>query len=95
MFFVEDHRVANQLLDCNNRITTSDGFKMRVQVRPGPPPVEINEALKERLKQAMGKRYVQERNALDLSKFYHDPGNQYNSFLFTLTLTFKYIYTYM
>ncbi|OXU19868.1 hypothetical protein TSAR_011956 [Trichomalopsis sarcophagae] len=73
MFYVEDYRVATQLSDCNNRITTSDGFKMRVQVRPGLPPLEVNEALKERLKQAMAKRYVQESNALDLSKFYQDP----------------------
>ena len=47
---------------------------MHVKVKPGTPPLEITEALKERLKLAMGKRYVQETNALDLSKFYLDPG---------------------
>ena len=49
---------------------------MQVRVRPGVPPVDIDDSLKERLKQAMGKRYVQETNALNLSKFYHDPGKK-------------------
>ncbi|XP_011502457.1 PREDICTED: nuclear RNA export factor 1 [Ceratosolen solmsi marchali] len=73
IFYVEDHRIATKIVDCDKRITTSDGFKMQIRVRPGVPPIQISDALKERLKQAMGKRYVQETNALDLSKFYHDP----------------------
>lgn len=54
----------------------TDGFKLRVKAKPGFPICEIDDKLKERLKQAMVKRYVQETNALDLSKFYHDPGKK-------------------
>ncbi|EZA55621.1 Nuclear RNA export factor, partial [Ooceraea biroi] len=72
-FFVDDFKTANALLNCNRKITMTDGFKLVVRVRPGFPQCEIDDKLKERLKQAMAKRYVQETNALDLSKFHHDP----------------------
>ncbi|XP_014209248.1 nuclear RNA export factor 1 [Copidosoma floridanum] len=73
-FFVDDQKAALKIADCSNRITTNDGFKMYFKVKQtGSPPLEINDALKDRLKQAMNKRYVQETNALNLSKFYHDP----------------------
>jgi len=51
----------------------SDGFKLQVKVKPGFPVYDIDDKLKERLKQAMGKRYVQDTNALNLSKFHRDP----------------------
>ncbi|KAK2586874.1 hypothetical protein KPH14_009811 [Odynerus spinipes] len=72
-FYVEDHKTASALLNCDRKLTTTDGFKIRVKVKPGIPQCEINDELKERLKQAMVKRYVQETNALDLSKFHQDP----------------------
>ncbi|KAJ8666848.1 hypothetical protein QAD02_008510 [Eretmocerus hayati] len=73
-FFVEEHKSALKLADCDKKITTNDGFKMLVKVRPsGPPPFAISDELKERLKQAMGKRYSAASNALDLSKFHLDP----------------------
>lgn len=72
-FYVDDHKAASALLNCDRKITTTDGFKIRVKVKPGLPQCEINDELKERLKQAMVKRYVQETNALDLSKFHQDP----------------------
>ena len=50
---------------------------MQIRVRSSSTPVEITDELKERLKLVMGKRYVQETNALDLSKFHQDPGNLY------------------
>jgi nuclear RNA export factor len=73
-FYVDDYKMANSLLNCNRKITMTDGFKLQVRVKPGFPQCEIDDKLKERLKQAMTKRYVQETNALDLSKFHQDPG---------------------
>lgn len=73
-FYVDDHKTASALLNCNRKITMTDGFKLLVRVKPGFPQCEVDDKLKERLKQAMAKRYVQETNALDLSKFHQDPG---------------------
>lgn len=77
-FYVDDHKTANALLNCDRKITMSDGFKLQVKAKPGFPVCEIDDKLKERLKQAMVKRYVQETNALDLSKFHLDPGKNKN-----------------
>lgn len=51
-----------------------DGFRLQVRVEPGFPQYDINDKYKERLKQVVSKRYIQETNALDLSKFHQDPG---------------------
>ncbi|XP_035739512.1 nuclear RNA export factor 1-like isoform X2 [Vespa mandarinia] len=72
-FYVDSQKAANVLLHCDRKITTTNGFKLRVKIKLGLPQCEISDALKERLKQAMIKRYVPETNALDLSKFHHDP----------------------
>lgn len=76
VFYVEEHAVAVKLSECDNKITAADGFKLRLKVMPGQPQVDINDALKERLKIAMAKRYNQESCALDLSKFHQDPGKE-------------------
>ncbi|KAK2589192.1 hypothetical protein KPH14_002004 [Odynerus spinipes] len=73
IFYVDDQKTATTLLGCDRKITTTDGFKLQVRVKPGYPQCEINDKLKEKLKQAMVKRYVQENNALDLSRFHQDP----------------------
>lgn len=72
-FYVDDYKTANALLNCDRKITMVDGFKLQVRVKPGFPQYEINDKYKERLKQVISKRYVQETNALDLSKFHQDP----------------------
>ncbi|KAG7199785.1 hypothetical protein KM043_000448 [Ampulex compressa] len=72
-FYIEDDKMADKLFNCDRKITTMDGFKLQVRVKLGFPHLEINNKLKERLKQAMAKRYVQETNALDLSRFHQDP----------------------
>lgn len=73
-FYVDDQKTAIALLNCDRKITMTDGFKLQIRVKPGFPQCEIDDKLKDRLKQAMVKRYVQETNALDLSKFHRDPG---------------------
>ncbi|XP_011168570.1 nuclear RNA export factor 1 [Solenopsis invicta] len=72
-FYVDDYKIASTLANCDRKITMSDGFKLLVKLKPGFPSCDIDDKLKERLKQAMVKRYVQETNALDLSKFHLDP----------------------
>lgn len=74
-FYVDDEKIAVALLDCDRKITTTDGYKLLVRVSKSPfPQCEIDAKLKERLKQAMSKRYMQATNALDLSRFHRDPG---------------------
>ncbi|XP_015124385.1 nuclear RNA export factor 1 [Diachasma alloeum] len=73
VFFIDDQKIANKLLQCDRRITDLDGFKITVRVRPGFPQIEVDDALKEKMKMAMAKRYVPETNAIDLSRFHADP----------------------
>ena len=73
-FFVDDFKTATALVNCDRKITMTDGYKLQVRIKAGSPNCNIDEKFKERLKQAMSKRYVQETNALDLSKFHQDPG---------------------
>ena len=73
-FYVDDEKIAVALLDCDRKITTTDGYKLLVKVSKSPfPQCEIDAKLKERLKQAMAKRYMHATNALDLSRFHRDP----------------------
>ncbi|EGI63426.1 PREDICTED: nuclear RNA export factor 1-like [Acromyrmex echinatior] len=71
-FYIDDHKTANALLNCDRKITMSDGFKLRVRVKPEFPNCDIDDEVKERLKQAMAKRYRQDTKALNLSKFHLD-----------------------
>ncbi|XP_063981065.1 nuclear RNA export factor 1-like [Diachasmimorpha longicaudata] len=73
VFFIDDQKIANKLLQCDRRITGPDGFKIAVRVRPGFPQVDIDDSLKEKMKMAMAKRYVAETHAIDLSRFHADP----------------------
>ncbi|XP_058792384.1 nuclear RNA export factor 1-like [Phymastichus coffea] len=72
VFYVEGFNVANKLNNCDKRISCTDGSKLGLRVFPGQPRIQIDDALKERLKLAMAKRYNQETCALDLSKFHQD-----------------------
>ncbi|XP_076279140.1 nuclear RNA export factor 1 [Lasioglossum baleicum] len=73
-FFVDDDKEAMALSNCHQKITTTDGFKLQVKIfQLLLPYCEIDSKLKDRLKQVMSKRYVNETNALDLSKFHRDP----------------------
>jgi len=47
-----------------------------VKVRPDFPHVELNSALKEKIKAALVKRYNADLKALDLSRFHADPGKR-------------------
>ncbi|XP_014481162.1 PREDICTED: nuclear RNA export factor 1-like [Dinoponera quadriceps] len=71
-FYVDDQKAAIALANCDRKLTMTDGFKLQIKVKPGFPQCEIDEKLKERLKQAMAKRYIADTNALDLSKFHQD-----------------------
>lgn len=73
VFFIDDQKIAHKLQHCDRKITTADGFKIGVRVRPGFPQCEVDDALKEKMKMAMAKRYVAETNAIDLSRFHADP----------------------
>ncbi|XP_076659029.1 nuclear RNA export factor 1 [Halictus rubicundus] len=73
-FYVDDDKEAMALSNCHQKITTTDGFKLQVKIfQILLPYCEIDNKLKDRLKQVMSKRYVSETNALDLSKFHRDP----------------------
>ncbi|KYN06147.1 PREDICTED: nuclear RNA export factor 1-like [Cyphomyrmex costatus] len=71
-FYIDDHKTANALLNCDRKITMSNGFKLRVKVKPEFPFCNIDDEVKERVKQALAKRYRQDTKALNLSKFHLD-----------------------
>jgi nuclear RNA export factor len=71
-FYVDDYDVAAKILAQDKKINLPDGFKMIIRVRGSVPHVKVDEALKERMKLAMVKRYNQQTKALDLTKFHSD-----------------------
>lgn len=72
-FYVEDHDMAEKIMKLDRKISLPDGFKMMIKVRGSIPQVRIDDTLKERIKNAMGKRYNPTTKALDLTKFHADP----------------------
>lgn len=73
VFFVDEHDVAEKILRLDRKLELPDGFKMLLRVRGSMPQTRIDESLKERMKNAMVKRYNQATKALDLTKFHADP----------------------
>lgn len=73
VFFVDDIKIAELLQEATRKISTPNGFKMLIYVRSGIPQVQIDDALKQRMKNAMIKRYHAQNKALDLSQFHSDP----------------------
>ncbi|KAK1125155.1 hypothetical protein K0M31_006495 [Melipona bicolor] len=70
-FFVDDRKVAAALLF--REITTPRGRKLTVRVtRPPFPRCIIDDEFKERVKQAVMRRYIHETKSVDLSKFHRD-----------------------
>ncbi|KAK1136690.1 hypothetical protein K0M31_001234 [Melipona bicolor] len=70
-FFVDDRKVAAALLF--REITTPRGRKLTVRVtRPPFPRCIIDDEFKERVKQAIMRRYVHATKSVDLSKFHRD-----------------------
>lgn len=73
MFYVDDYDVAEKIMKLDRKLDLPDGFKLLLRVRGSVPQVKIDPALKERMKQAMAKRYNVATKALDLTKFHADP----------------------
>ncbi|KAI4502744.1 hypothetical protein M0802_001788 [Mischocyttarus mexicanus] len=72
IFCVDNIKVGAALNNCNGKIMTS-GYKLKVNMKIINPQCKINDALKERIKKAMVKRYDKKTNTLDLSQFSYDP----------------------
>lgn len=72
-FYMEDHKMAEKLMHADRTIQMPNGFKMLIRVRSSIPPTNIDDALKERMKVVMAKRYNAQTKALDLTKFHTDP----------------------
>lgn len=73
LFYVDDFDVAEKIMGLDKKVDLPDGFKMMIRVRGSVPNVKLDDALKERMKLAMVKRYNQQTKALDLTKFHSDP----------------------
>ncbi|KAM3962029.1 nuclear RNA export factor small bristles [Aphomia sociella] len=73
VFYVDDVKIAEKLFQADRKIVMSDGFKLVVIVRNAAPTVTIDADMKEKMKQAMAKRYNASTKALDLTKFHADP----------------------
>lgn len=72
-FFIEDYQAADALQKADRTIDLPNGRKMIIIVRNSTPQYQVNEALKERMKLAMVKRYNPATKALNLEKFHTDP----------------------
>lgn len=72
-FFVDDYNIAEQLMKLDRKLDMTDGTKMIIRVRGSVPQVRVDQALKDRMKNAMVKRYNVTTKALDLTKFHADP----------------------
>ena len=75
-FYVDEYEVADKILKQDKKLEFPDGFKMLVRVMGSLPQTKIDSALKERMKNAMVKRYNATTKALDLTKFHADPDLQ-------------------
>ncbi|CAH0625346.1 unnamed protein product [Chrysodeixis includens] len=73
IFYVDDVKLAEKLFHADRKIVMSDGFKLMVIVRNAVPNVNVDAAMKEKMKLAMAKRYNAVTKALDLTKFHADP----------------------
>lgn len=72
-FYVDEHDVAEKIMKMDRKLELPDGFKMMIRVRGSLPTTKIDQSLKERMKNAMVKRYNPGTKALDLTKFHADP----------------------
>ena len=73
-FYVDDKKIAVALLSCNRKITTNQRYKLNIRTEISTfPRYELDAEFKEKLKQAIAKRYVHTTKTLDLSDFHRDP----------------------
>jgi nuclear RNA export factor len=72
VFFLDNLKTAEALQDADLKVNIGDGA-LSVKVCSGIPWVEMDDTLKERIKQAMVKRYNINTKALDLARFHRDP----------------------
>ena len=86
IFFVNEESVASALISVSNTITTKDGTKIFISVRPSPPPKygkdkekfsniqerELSQEQMEVLRSFLGSRFDPETIKLDLSNMYFD-----------------------
>ncbi|XP_026271577.1 nuclear RNA export factor 1 [Frankliniella occidentalis] len=74
VFYLDDFQAASKLSNMDKRISTEDGFKLMVLVRPlNNLNIVLNEPLKETIKTVMAKRFRPDVKSLDLSRFHSDP----------------------
>lgn len=72
-FFVDEFDIADKINKLDRKLELPDGFKIMLRVKGSIPQQKVDDGLKERMKNAMGKRYNPATKALDLTKFHADP----------------------
>ncbi|EDV44563.2 uncharacterized protein Dana_GF20263 [Drosophila ananassae] len=73
IFFTDDFETAERIQQLGRHAQLPDGFRLMPRVRSGIPMVAIDDAVKEKMKVTMAKRYNVATKALDLSRFHADP----------------------
>ncbi|XP_017045756.1 nuclear RNA export factor 1 isoform X2 [Drosophila ficusphila] len=73
IFFTDDYEVAERIQHLGRHAQLPDGYRLMPRVRSGIPQVALDDALKEKMKTTMAKRYNAQTKALDLSRFHADP----------------------
>lgn len=72
IFYVDDFNIAEQIMKLDRKLEWPDGNKIGIKVRASVPNVRVDQTLKDRMKNAMVKRYNVATKALDLTKFHAD-----------------------
>uniref|UniRef100_A0A1L8DH92 Putative mrna export factor tap/mex67 n=1 Tax=Nyssomyia neivai TaxID=330878 RepID=A0A1L8DH92_9DIPT len=70
-FYLDEYATADKLFS-NNRIEMPNGKTLFLSVFSNAPNAHVDNALTERIKLAMGKRYNSQTKTLDLSRFHAD-----------------------
>lgn len=73
IFYVDEIEAGQKLSDSDRQIQMPSGHQMRLLVTNNVPQSNVDDAVAERMKLAMVKRYSAETKALDLTKFHSDP----------------------
>lgn len=86
-FYVSNFDMAEKLYLSRGRIKTVTSHTLTLVVHANTPYIEVNDALKEKIKLVMAKRYNAQTNALDLSNFHNDPDFRAGDFFVPLDRT--------
>lgn len=77
-FFIDNYKAATAICAANLRFSMRDGWKIQIKVSAHMPYIDVNPALKEKIREVMSANYDEKTQHLDLCRFYSKEGFQNN-----------------